>query len=50
MIDLGVNVLSDSVNGWAQFYTQINEIVYLINPIGDKLSTFNLINNEYNNH
>eukprot|EP01083_Nonionella_stella_P093297 261403_1 len=40
--DYTVTALSDDVWGWGDFYTQIDDILYMIDPSGDKLSTFNV--------
>eukprot|EP01083_Nonionella_stella_P226282 803775_1 len=40
--DYTVTALSDDVWGWGDFYTQIDDILYMIDPLGEKLSTFNV--------
>eukprot|EP01083_Nonionella_stella_P129231 392057_1 len=40
--DYTATALSDYVWGWGDFYTQIDDILYMIDPSGDKLSTFNV--------
>eukprot|EP01083_Nonionella_stella_P226279 803761_1 len=40
--DYTATALSDYVWGWGDFYTQIDDILYMIDPLGNKLSTFNV--------
>eukprot|EP01083_Nonionella_stella_P273243 926851_1 len=41
--DYNATALSHNVYGYSEFYTQIDDILYMIDPLnGDKLSTFNV--------
>eukprot|EP01083_Nonionella_stella_P172444 591849_1 len=40
--DYNATALSNPVYGHGDFYTQIDDILYMIDPIGDKLSTFDV--------
>ena len=45
--DDGVNATNVSISGWAQFYTQINEMFYTISPSGDQLNVYNMKSNHF---
>eukprot|EP01083_Nonionella_stella_P093296 261398_1 len=40
--DYSATALSNDVSGWGDFYTQIDDILYMIDPWNDTLSTFNV--------
>eukprot|EP01083_Nonionella_stella_P129229 392052_1 len=48
--DYTVTALSDDVWGWGDFYTQIDDILYMIDPLGNKLSTFNVKTAQFTYH
>eukprot|EP01084_Bolivina_argentea_P132931 234567_1 len=41
-IDHGELAISDNTFGFGQYYTQINDTIYIIDPDGDKLSVFHM--------
>eukprot|EP01084_Bolivina_argentea_P132932 234570_1 len=41
-IDHGENKLNDNTFGFGQYYSQINDTIYIIDPDGDKLSVFHM--------
>eukprot|EP01084_Bolivina_argentea_P223661 378388_1 len=47
MIDYGTDAIPYDINGNAQFYTQVDEILFMINPSGNTISTYNLKTHQF---
>eukprot|EP01084_Bolivina_argentea_P268075 455232_1 len=48
--DVGSSVLANDTLGTGQYYTQINDTVYMISPSGDQFNIYNLQNKQFINN